>query len=282
MPKQCEEARAFINLGKLLSGGIGDSLDSLQTQMLSGMGGKPDLENAKKAEAAAKEAGLTTGAVKEIAFCGNKGKSGLAAISVDTSKLKGKLADVLQKVIETANGKPLEKKDEDGWTLLTGDKDLFLAVKDDIVLAAPNADELKAGTKASGDGASEFGDAASSIIWVKADDHGKPVVAGVHEQGSDYDVKVTMPPPKEMEEDFKKDAAGAAKKFQDEAQKQGEAFTGKPPFDVAAPAVKNLKVTPDGDNVTITTTFPKQALNDLVAAIAKDPQSVLGGLMRHK
>jgi len=279
MPKSCETARAFINTGKLLGGDVGKALDSLKGEILTGMGGKGDAEKAKKADEELTNAGFTTSSLKELALCMDKPKKGVVAAAVDTSTLKGKLSDILPKVIETATGKAPDKKEEDGYTVITGDKDTFIAIKDNMIIQAATTDDLKAAEKASGEGAADFADAASNVIWVRAKGDEGDIAVNVKESGSDYDAKVVMPVPKGMEAEFKKDQDGTLKKFSEELNKQGSKMVEKPPFDVCAPVVKNMKVTADGGKLVISSTFPQAVLGDLAKQVGKDPKALLGGLM---
>jgi len=272
MPKTCDEVRVFVNTSKLLSGDVGKALDSLKGTMLSGMAGKPDAEKMKKVEDDLTAAGLTTSSIKELSICAAKGHKGLAAASID---FKGDLAATLVKTIETATGKAPEKKEEDGWTLITGDKDSFIAIKGGVVLQGPNMDDLKAATKG-GDGASEFADASSYVLWIKGDKDGQDFVGTLKDAGSDYQGKVSMPPPKEFAADFKKDPQEGLKKLQAELDKGTAELEKNPTLKMAEPVLKNAKLAMDGDKVVITTSFPQSLVGDIATAVAKDPKGIFG------
>jgi len=279
MPKTCEEARVFANTGKLLGGDVGKAMEALEGQAMAELSGKPDGDKAQKAMDAAKAEGFSLAALKEISVCGNKGNKAIVAIGFDTSGLKGDLPTVLSKIEEAASGKAPDKKDEDGVTYLTSDKGKTIAIKGNVIVAGDSSmDDLKAAMKASGEGAGDFADAASYVVWVKANPDGKGnVVISMKDAGSDYEVKATLPATL-AKVDLKADPK--LDKMNEEIQKEGDKLTAGP-LKAFAPAVKNLKLTADGDNVVATTTFPQSALSDLAANFAKDPKGMMGGFGMH-
>lgn len=276
MPKDCEE-RVFVNTGALVTGDVAKSLDALKGMVMSQLGGKPDADKAKKLDDAATANGLTMSSIRELAVCVGKDKKPLVAVAFDQSALKAPLADAIVNVMHAGSDEKGTRKDEDGVTYLTGEKpDHVMAVKGNILLAGLPMDGLKAATK--GEGAADFADAAQNVIWIKSDKEGDQMMATVKAAGDNYDAKAVGMPDKKYAADWKADPKKAAEKMQADYSKEAEDAMKMPFLKPLEPAIKNLKVAPEGDKVAITTSFPRTALGEALSEMMKDPKN-LGALM---
>ncbi len=280
MPKTCDQGRVFVNLGKLLSGDVGKAAAGMQEKLLGTLAssGKPGDDKAGKVLGTLKEGGLEpVKAARELSICAGKGDKAVVAIAMDFSGVKGKPADLFAKAMEASTGKAPKKEEVDGVTYITNDKDKVMAfVSPNVLVTGDSKDAIKAVAKG-GDGAGDFGPAASFVIWAKVvpGGPGSDVDVTVKESGADYELKALFLPPGREGAEFKKDPDGAIKKFNEEIT-QASAGVEKSPFKAALPAIKNAKLAKEGDRVALTTTFPQTMLGELATAAASiDPKQLM-------
>ena len=281
MPKTCDSGRIFVNLGKLLSGDVGKAAEGMQEKLLGSLAssGKPGDDKANKVLAALKEGGVEPiKAARELSICAGKGDKAVVAVAMDMTGVKGKPADVFAKAMETASGKAPKKEEEDGITYLTNDKNKVMAfVSPTVIVLADSKDAIKPVAKG-GDGASEFGDASTYVVWAKVTPSPtNPVDVTIKENGANYDLKALFTPPGGDGATFKKDPDAVIKKFNDEIASMAPKLD-KTPFKAAADAVKNAKLAKDGERMSLSSTFPQAMLAQLAtAAAATDPKELMKG-----
>jgi hypothetical protein len=280
MPKTCDQGRIFVNLGKLLSGDVGKAAEGMQEKLLGQLAssGKPGDDKAGKVLGALKDGGVEPiKAARELAICAGKGDKAIVAIGMDFSGVKGKPADVFARAMEVSTGKAPKKEEVDGITYLTNDKNKVMAfVSPTVMVTGDSMDAIKAVAKG-GDGAGDFGQASSFVIWAKVQPMGpgSDVDVTVKDSGSDYELKALFTPPGKDGADFKKDPDATIKKFNDQIAQAGPGLE-KSPFKAAAPALKNAKLSKDGDRMAFTTTFPQSMLGELAKSAAEiDPKQLM-------
>jgi hypothetical protein len=266
MPKDCDEGRIFANVGKILEGGAGSSLDSLVAMGMS-MG-----KDAKKGEAvmkAFKDGGVDPlNDIREVAVCATSDKKKMVAAVYFESKAD-KPAETFAKALEAAYGKPPTKEEAGDVTFLKAEKEGYMAfVGKNVVLIGDDKAPLEAAAKG-GDGAGEFGEAKSHAIWAKMKDKDTQVM--MKEAGSDWDLKVVTkagPKAQKQKEDFEK--------MLPELDKQVEKM---PILKPLLPVAKNAKMEVAGEVLTVTTKFPKSALGEFLKEAGKSkPDELMKGL----
>lgn len=271
MPKECDEGRVYVNVGKLFSGGdMGSSLDSILGKAFAQ--GKADDKKAEAVMKTLKEGGVDPiKDIREVAVCANKDdKKTVVVVSMEPKA--DKPADVFAKAAEAATGKAPTKEDKDGatWVQSSGDKAVMAFVGKNTMLIGEDQGTLAAAIKG-GDGASEFGDAKSTIVWAKVDPNKSKADINMKEAGSDYDLKVTFVGGKDaakMKEQYEK--------MLPELDKMVEKMAFAKPL---LPVAKNGKIDVAGENVTFTTKFPKSAIGDFLKEASKaDPKEIMKGL----
>lgn len=281
MPKTCDEGRIFVNLGKLLGGDVGKAAEGMQEKLVSSLAssGKPGDDKANKVLAALKDGGIEPiKAARELSVCAGKGDKAVVAVAMDFSGAKGKPADVFAKAMEASSGKAPKKEDEDGITYLTNDKNKVMAfVSPSVIVLGDSKEAIKPVAKG-GDGAADFGDASTYVVWAKIiPSPNNPVDVTIKESGANYDLKALFAPPGADGAAFKKDPDGTIKKFNDEIAKIAPKLD-KTPFKAATDAVKNAKLAKDGERMSLTTSFPQAMLAELAkAASSADPKDLMKG-----
>ena len=283
MPKTCDEGRVFVNLGKLFSGEVGKAAEGMQEKLLGSLAssGKAGDDKASKVLTTLKEGGIEPiKAARELSICAGKGNKSIVAIAMDFSGVKGKPSEVFAKAMEASSGKAPKVEEDGGVTFLTNDKDKVIAfVSPNVIVTGDTKDAIKAVAKG-GDGASEFGQAASFVIWAKVvpGGAGSDVDVTVKESGADYELKALFMPPGRDGAEFKKDPDGTIKKFNDQMAAAGPQLD-KSPFKAAAPALKNAKLAKEGDRMSLTTTFPVAMLGELAKSASQmDPKQLMHSL----
>ncbi len=273
MPKDCDEGRVYVNVGKMLGGDAGGALDAL---IVKGMAMGKDAKKGEEVLKVLKDGGIEpVKGTKEIAVCMTKDDSKMVvAVAMDMSK-SDKPADVLAKAIETGDGKAPKREDAGDITYLmneSGGKDVLAVVGKTMLIVGKDKAAVEAAAKGAG-GEAEFADATSNVVW------GKIVKDNTNffmkEAGDNYDVKVSM------------DDKQAAKK-KEEAEKMLptlDAQMGKMPPDVQGllkpllPIAKNAKFDATAESLTLTTNFPKSALGEfLTAAGNAKPEDLMKNL----
>ncbi len=271
MPKDCDEGRVFVNLGKLLAGGdLGSSLDTLIGSAMAQ--GKPDDKKATEVMKALKDGGVDpVKDIREIAVCATKDKK-KTVVAVSMEPKAEKPADVFAKALETGEGKAPTKEEKDGATFLkSGKGDGAMAiVGKNLLLIGDDQKALEAVIKG-GDGAGEFGDAKSTIVWAKVDPTKSKAEVVMKEAGTDYDLKVNFVAGKDapkMKEQFEKSLP--------ELDKMAEKMAFLKPL---LPVAKNGKIDVAGENLTFATKFPKDAIANFMKEASKtDPKEIMKGL----
>ncbi len=267
MPKNCDEGRAYVNTGKLLGGGAGGALEGL---MAKGMTMSKDGKKSEEVLKIMKDGGIEPlTAMKEIAVCTTKDNKNMVIVAgVDFSKAD-KPADVIAKAIETGSGKAPKREEGGGasWLMEDGGKSVIAIVGKEKVLIGEDKATLEAAIKG-GDGAGEFGDATSHVIWAKyvKDD----ITVQMKEAGGDYDLKVVTKTTKgaKIKQDFDKTLPEIDK------MAEGKMAFIKP----LLPAVKNAKLDVQGDMLTVTTKFPTKAIADFLTGMKDMKPEDLKGL----
>ncbi len=271
MPKDCDEGRVFVNLGKLFAGGdLGASVDTLiGTAMAQG---KPDDKKAAEVMKTLKDGGIDpVKDIREIAVCANKDKK-KTVVAISMEPKAEKPADVFAKAAEIGDGKPPTKEEKDGATFLksaTGNS--VMAVVGKNMLLMGDDQETLAGLVKGGEGAGDFGDSKSHIVWAKVDPNKTKADVMMKEAGSDYDLKVMFVAGKDapkMKEQFEK--------MMPELDKAAEKMPFVKPL---LPVAKNGKIEVAGENLTFTTKFAKAAIADFLKEASKaDPKEIMKGL----
>ena len=258
MPKDCDEVRAYVHMGKLASGDVGPALESLITKAIASS------KDAKKSEdtmKVLKDGGIEPlKAMQELAICANKDdKKTIVAMAGDMTKAD-KPADVIAKAIETGSGKAPKKEEAGDVTYIIQDagKPTIAVVGKTKLLLGEDRPALEAAVKGL-DGASSFGDAATSVIWVKVEGASATDVS-MKEAGDNFDLKVMTKTAgaAKMKADFDKMSPGLDKMVEDPKM----SFL-KP----LLPAAKNAKVEATADALNVTTSFPKKAIGEFFTGI---------------
>lgn len=271
MPKDCDEGRVFVNVGKLFAGGdLGGNLETLVGKAMAA--GKGDDKKAAEVMKVLKDGGIDPlKDIREVAVCQNKDKK-KTVVAVSMEPKADKPADVLAKAIEVGDGKAPTKEEKDGATFVkSGKGDGALAVVGkNLLLIGDDQKALEAVIKG-GDGAGEFGDAKSTVVWAKVDPNKSKAEVVMKEAGADYDLKITA--------NAGKDAAKMKTEFEKmlpEVDKLAEKMPFAKPI---LPVVKNGKVDVAGEVVTFVTKFPKDAIAKFLAEASKaDPKEIMKGL----
>ncbi len=270
MPKDCDEGRVFVNMGKFLAGGdMGGAFDTLIGKAMAS--GKADDKKAAEVMKVLKDGGIDPlKDIREIAVCANKDdKKTVVAVSMEPKA--DKPADVFAKAMETGEGKPPTKEEKDGATYLkSGKGDGGLAVlSKNLILIGEDVKTLEAVAKG-GDGAGEFGDAKSTVVWAKVDPTKTKAEVVMKEAGADYDLNVKY---------VAKDAAKNKAEFEKMLPELDKVAEKMPFAKPLLPIAKNGKANAEGENFTFTTKFPKTAIADFLKEASKvDPKEIMKGL----
>ena len=271
MPKDCDEGRVYVNVGKLFAGGdLGSSLDTIVGKAMAQ--GKADDKKAEAVMKTLKEGGVDPlKDIREVAVCANKDdKKTVVVVSMEPKAEKP--ADVFAKAAEAATGKAPTKEEKDGatWVQSAEDKAVMAFVGKNVMLIGEDKEVLGAAIKG-GDGASEFGDAKSSIVWAKVDPNKSKADINMKEVGSDYDLNVKFV--------GGKDAAKMKEQFEKMLPEVDKAAEQMPFVKPLLPVAKNGKMAVEGENVTFTTKFPKAAISEFLKEASKvDPKELVKGL----
>jgi hypothetical protein len=271
MPKDCDEGRVFVNLGKLLAGGdLGTGIDTLLGKAMSS--GKADDKKAQEVMKTLKDGGIDpVKDIREIAVCANKDKK-KTVVAISMEPKAEKPADVFAKAAEIGDGKPPTKEEKDGATFLksaTGNSAMAVIGKNMLLMGDDQA--FLAGLVKGSDGAGDFGDSKSHIVWAKVDPTKSKAEVMMKEAGSDYDLKVNFLAGKDapkMKEQFEKSLP--------ELDKMAEKMAFVKPL---LPVAKNGKIEVAGENLNFTTKFPKAAIGHFLSeAIMDYPKEIMKGL----
>jgi len=270
MPKQCDEGRVYANVGKLLSG---ESLATLDSLVAKGISDSKDAKKGEDALKALRDGGIDpVKSLKEVAVCANKDdKKTLVVLNVDMSKSE-KPADTIAKAIEAGGEKAPKREESNGISFLQpkeGKAWIGIVGKDRIFVAEDKA-MIEAAVKG-GDGASEFGDAASHVIWAKMAD--KEISVMVKEAGADFDINVKGKVGAKEAEKAKADF----EKLKPEIDKMADKLPMAKPL---LPAAKNATITVDGDYATLTTKLPKAAITEFMTGLKDMKPKDLEGMMK--
>ena len=271
MPKDCDEGRVFVNLGKLLAGGdLGTSVDTLIGKAMSS--GKADDKKAAEVMKTLKDGGIDpVKDIREIAVCANKDKK-KTVVAISMEPKAEKPADVFAKAAEVGDGKAPTKEEKDGATFLksaTGNSSMAVIGKNMLLMGDDQA--FLAGLVKGSDGAGDFGESKSHIVWAKVDPTKSKAEVMMKEAGSDYDLKVMFAAGKDapkMKEQFEKSLP--------ELDKMAEKMAFVKPL---LPVAKNGKIEVAGENLTFVTKFPKTAIGSFLSEASKaDPKEIMKGL----
>lgn len=258
MPKDCDEGRVYVNVGKLITGDVGTAFESM---MAKSMAQAKDAKKAEEAVKTLKDGGIDPiKSLQEVAVCANKDdKKTIVAVAMDMTKAD-KPADVLAKTIEQASGKAPKKEEAGDITYLSedGGKSVIAVVGKTKLVIGEDKAAVEAAAKGA-DGAGEFGDATSNVIWAKIAGN-KQTDVTMKEAGANYDLKVstkTGPDGAKMKDEFEK-------KVLPEIDKVAEKMPFVKPL---LPAVKNAKLEVAGDMLNVSTSFPKAAIGEFLNTI---------------
>lgn len=256
MPKDCDEGRVYVNVGKLIAGDVGPAFESM---MAKSMASAKDPKKTEEVVKTLKDGGIELKNLQEVAVCANKDdKKTIVAVGMDMSKSE-KPADVLAKAIEQGSGKAAKKEEAGDVTYLLeeGGKSVIAVVGKTKLIVGEDKAAVEAAAKGA-DGAGEFGDATSNVIWAKITGN-SPTDVTMKEAGANYDLKVstkTGPAGAKMKEQFEK------------ALPEMDKMAEKMPFvKPLLPAVKNAKLEVAGDMLNVATSFPKAAIGEFLNAI---------------
>lgn len=253
MPKECGDARAYVNVGKILTTDALGVLEQWAAQQVA------ESKDPKKSEEVLKT--LRNGGIeplkglKQLAVCGNKDdKLTVVAVNMDMSKAD-KPADVLAKAIEVATGKAPKKEVVDGVTYLQdeGAGKWLAVIGKDTLLAGRSKELLQAAAKGPG-GEKDFADAASHVIWANVTD--KQVQVRVREVGEAFDVKAKWnagPNAPKQKAEFDK-IIPALDKVADKM----------PMIKPLIPTVKGTKLEAKGETLVANATLTKAAMNEFL------------------
>jgi hypothetical protein len=270
MPKDCDEGRVFVNMSKFLAGGdMGAAFDTLIGKAMAQ--GKADDKKAAEVMKVLKDGGIDPlKDVREIAVCANKDdKKTVVAVSMEPKA--DKPADVFAKAMETGEGKAPTKEEKDGMTFLKSGKGEggLAVVSKNMILIGEDIKTLQ-GVAKGGDGAGEFGDAKSTLVWAKVDPTKTKTEVVMKEAGSDYDLNVKL---------VSKDAAKTKTEFEKMLPELDKVAEKMPFAKPLLPIAKNGKMDAQGENLTFTTKFPKDAIAKFLTEASKvDPKEIMKGL----
>jgi hypothetical protein len=202
MPKECTEGRFFVSLSRLI-GPSKQAVDDMVKTMLTGT--DPDVAEAREIVQMFKDGGIEFSRdLQEVAVCaGYKGQT-LVAVGFHADQIKsGDALDLIAKAVEKANKKKPEKGTEAGIPMLTdkgGKKGM--ALPSPTVLLIVEDRSVVADAKQGG-GASEFGDAASQMVWGAGDAEGDKITAKATPKGEDIELRVEVLPKGKKPDDLK-------------------------------------------------------------------------------
>jgi hypothetical protein len=275
LPADCAAGRVYANIGKIATPELQATLESMRTKMMAQITGKPgaDAEKIKKLEQLGKDANLQ-GAAQEIGVCIIGGNDGMIAVSFDSSKMKGSLADNMSKMIEAATGTAPTKTEDAGVTYLALDNKGVLAFTGSLMMFGKSVESVKAAVAAKAGGAG-FSGTDGNVVWAKLDKQG--VSATITEAGSDYKIHVSAPPPtKELKDAAKKDPKEALKLA--EAMLEKLAAGAEKMIPGGGDLVKKVKVSMDGENMVAELLLPKAAIIDMINKLASMDLSKMKGI----
>lgn len=272
LPADCSGGRIYANVAKIATPELEKVLDDMRNKMMGQLGGKVgvDQEKLKKLEQLGKDANME-GSAQEIGVCIMGNKDGMIAVSFDSSKMKGSLADNMSKILEVAMGTAPTKSEEGGVTYLKLEKGV-LAFTGNLMVFGKTPEEVKSalGAKAGGAG---FGGADGNVVWVKMDKQN--VFATVTDAGADFNVKISMPPPsQEIKDAMAKDPKEAIKLTEDQLKKAGQA--GEKVIPGIGGLLSKIKVSVDGQNLVAELALPKSTITDLITKLGSMDLSKLG------
>lgn len=269
MPKDCDEGRVFVNLGKLMAAG-GANAAAAEAKLLS----MADAKVAKGLEALKASGFDPAKSIKEVAICAAKDDNNtVVAVGMDAPAKPGN--EVIEKFFE-AIGEKATKKEEGGATYFTntkGDREMTLA-KPTVLLITGKGKSLALAK--GGDGAGEF-QQGSNVVWAKiVPGAGESVDVTLAEAGANLELMVGVVE-KRMGDKLKKDAAGEIKKAETELKKMSDGLE-KSPFKPAAEVLKALKISAEGDKLVVKASVPTSVLSDLMKAVADAKPEDLKGM----
>jgi hypothetical protein len=268
MPKECASGRVYLGAKKLFAN-VGD-VGGLQTKILDQLA-KSDKEDDKKATevlAVFKEGGIDpVSALQEMAVCANTGNKVVVAISMDMGKVD-KPADLFAKAMEKGSGKAPTKEEVDGVTYLTNEKGNVMGFPGGgVVLMADDKAAITAIAKGA-PGGSEFADATSHLIWAKITEGGQNVDFAIKEAGDNLELKVVAAMSGPQGDALKKDPAGTIKQMESMASSMLPKLESGP-LKAVVPAIKNAKFAAEGERLSVTSSFPKASLQELIKSISE-------------
>jgi len=256
MPKSCDDARAYMNLGRLAAISPGGSV----TQAI------------EKANAADPKAGKVLQALKDagvdlhkvltgFALCVDK-KDFAVALGVNLEGAKP-LDEIFAKVAEASGDKKVpEKKEENGTTYyqMPKEKDAVLVVANPKVFLIGKKDAMMPLVKAPGDGAADFKIAADTLIWGTMKEKGNPLSVLLTDKSPNVEGKFEMSAPELAKLGKDSDKFVTEMKAKIEKATAGFAST---PLKIVAEDAKLVKITVSGDTMKAELVIPVQHLTDL-------------------
>lgn len=272
LPADCAGGRVYANIAKISTPELMKTLEDMQKKMMGQLGGKAgvDQEKLKKLEELGKDANMQ-GAAQEVGVCILGGNDGMIALSFDTAKIKGSLADNMMKILEVATGTAPTKSEDGGVTYLKIDKGV-LAFTGNLMMFGKTQEAIKAAFTGKAGGAG-FGGSDGSVIWVKLDKQN--IAATVTDAGADYAVKASFPPfAKEIKDAMKKDPKEAIKLVEDGLKKVGE--QGEKMLPGVGALLAKIKFSVDGENLVAELALPKSTITDLINKLGAMDLSKLG------
>lgn len=258
VPAQCEAARIYANLGKILSP---EAYSALETFFANALGGQKDAAKTKELVKILRDGGIDpVKGMRELAICASSDESRAVNVSsVDMSKAKDP-AEVFAKALEKLNGSKPASEVVNGVTILevNGGKGFLAVVGKDTLIGSQNKDVVKALLKGDGSGAAAFGDAVKHLAWAKVSDKNVEVV--IDESGKELVANVKMT--------LGKDAAGTKDMLEKQILVNIDKLVEKMPLlKPLLPLAKNAKIEVKGDDLLISTHFPKSAINELIVSV---------------
>lgn len=258
VPAQCEAARIYANLGKILSP---EAYSALETFFANALGGQKDAAKTKELVKILREGGIDpVKGMRELVICATSDESRAVNVSsVDMSKAKDPAA-VFSQALEKLNGTKPASEVVNGVTILevNGGKGFLAIVGKDTLIGSQNKDVVKALLKGDGSGAAAFGDALKHLAWAKVTDKNVDVV--IDESGKELVAQVKMT--------LGKDAAGTKEMLEKQVLVNIDKLVEKMPLlKPLLPVAKNAKIEVKGDDLLVNTHFPKSAINELIVSV---------------
>jgi len=271
MPRACSKDRVYINVSKLLSHNANDAFDLLGAAIEARVKSE-EKEIAHKALAAAKARRLTFDSLLEIGVCSDSAGRTLIAAEFDPSRVKGRLDDAIKETLDDVLGTKAGMEHRTGVSLIGTGIDASAITNDGLFLTGMPKDDLALLAATAPDNAAAFEGATSFVVWIKTGEGTPDAETLTLAESSDDDVlRVEISPPKSYAAEFAKSAEDGLNQMNAAKESLAKSLDSTR-YAMLAPVIRETRISMNGANVLIASTFPRSVLTKATHELANDPE----------